>query len=115
MGDPFMQPPLQNMDFVQFPVPDVVEASRWYVKHLRFKYMNNPPKPGDDMCFLVLSKGPMIILKQADAAKGVQFNQGEAAVWFKTKQIADLHQYLQTIGARIGYFDNGSGFKFLSF
>jgi catechol 2,3-dioxygenase-like lactoylglutathione lyase family enzyme len=111
----FKQPPLQNVDFVQLPVPDVVEASQWYIEHLGFTYMNNEPKPGDDMCFMVLSEGTFIILKEEKETQGLKFNEGTAAVWFKTKQIAALHDYLQTIGARISFFDNGSGFKFLSF
>jgi hypothetical protein len=93
-------------------LPDVVEASKWYVEYLGFQC--DPPKANSDMCFMGLPEGGLIILNQAKTPNDCRRYCNTSGFFFKTDQIEDFRDYFQLNNIEIiDYVDNG--FKFLTF
>ncbi|UVI28961.1 VOC family protein [Paenibacillus spongiae] len=110
-----LEKPLLQLEFVQLPVPNVIEAAKWYIEHLGF-LCDRIPDPGVDMCFMGLPEGGLIILKEEPDLQMKDFGRfrNESGFYFKTRQIESIRDYLQSIGVEIHlYADNG--FKFLTF
>ena len=107
--------PLLQLEFVQFPVPNVIEAAKWYIEHLGF-LCDRLPDPGVDMCFMNLPEGGLIILKEERDLEIKDFGRfrNESGFFFKTRQIEATRDYLQSIGVEIHMYDD-NGFKFLTF
>ncbi|MCQ6559349.1 VOC family protein [Paenibacillus mendelii] len=107
--------PLLQFEFVQLPVPNVIEAAKWYIEHLGF-LCDRLPDPGVDMCFMNLPEGGLVILKEEQDLNIKDFGRfrNESGFYFKTQQIETVRDYLQSIGVEIHLYDD-NGFKFLTF